>query len=240
MVSAKYVAQKKSSLRIVSSSGLNSLRLHTVTPIYTDDQLHMRTQDLATVFLLATTLLVGPSLSAQPAPAQAGAPARKPDVPYESSPPEVVKTMLDLAKVGPNDLVYDLGSGDGRIVIMAVKEYGARGVGIDIDPQRIAEANANARLAGTTDRVRFVEGDLFGTDFFPATVVTLFLWPNVNMQLRPLLRALKPGTRIVSYVHDLGDWRPDSVVKVKNRHGERNVYLWVIPPAGVPAGERLQ
>jgi len=198
----------------------------------------MRIRELAAALLLAATLLASPSPAAQQAPAQVGAPARTPDVPYEPSPPEVVKTMLDLATVGPNDLVYDLGSGDGRIVIMAAKEYGARGVGIDIDPQRIAESNANARSAGVTERVRFIEGDLFGTDFFPATVVTLFLWPNVNMQLRPVLRALKPGTRIISYVHDLGDWRPDKVVKVQSKHGERNVYLWVVPAAG--AGERVQ
>jgi len=200
----------------------------------------MRIRDLAAAFLLAVTLLAGSPLPAQQAPAQVAAPARTPDVPYEPTPPEIVKTMLDLAKVGPNDLVYDLGSGDGRIVIMAAKEYGARGVGVDIDPQRIAESNANARRAGVTDRVRFIEGDLFATDFYPATVVTLFLWPSVNMQLRPLLRALKPGTRIVSYVHDLGDWRPEQVVKVKGQHGERNVYLWIVPASGAAAGERVQ
>lgn len=199
----------------------------------------MRIQDLTVAFLLTATLLVAPTLPAQQAPAQVGAPARTPDVPYEPSPPEVVKTMLDLANVGPNDLVYDLGSGDGRIVIMAAKDYGARGVGVDIDPQRIAESNANARRAGVTDRVRFFEGDLFATDYSAATVVTLFLWPNINMQLRPVLRALKPGTRIVSYVHDLGDWRPDKVVKVQARHGERNVYLWVVPAAGTAGGERV-
>lgn len=200
----------------------------------------MRIQELAVAFLLTATLLAGAPLCAQQAPVQVGAPARTPDVPYEPSPPEVVKTMLELAKVGPTDLVYDLGSGDGRIVIMAAKEYGARAVGVDIDPQRIAESNANARRAGVTDLVRFIEGDLFGTDFSSANVVTLFLWPNVNMQLRPLLRALKPGTRVVSYVHDLGDWRPDKVVKVQSRHGERNVYLWVVPAAGAAAGERVQ
>jgi len=199
----------------------------------------MRIRDLAPAFLLIATLLAGPSLPAQQTPGQVVAPARAPDVPYEPSPPEVVKTMLELAKVGPTDLVYDLGSGDGRIVLMAAKQYGARAVGIDIDPQRIAESNANARSAGVTDRVRFIEGDLFGTDFSSANVITLFLWPNVNMKLRPLLRALKPGTRIVSYVHDLGDWRPDKVAKVQSQHGERNVYLWVVPATGVPAGERV-
>ena len=160
------------------------------------------------------------------------APARAPDVPYEPSPPHVVRAMLELAGVGPGDVVYDLGSGDGRIVIAAAKDFGARGVGIDIDPARIAEANANAVRAGVTDRVKFIEGDLFQSDFSGATVVTLFLWPHINLKLRPQLVALKPGTRIVSYVHDMGDWKPDRTVKVHNESGrERPLYLWVVPPA---------
>jgi len=199
----------------------------------------MRIQHLAAAFLLTITLLACSSLPAQQAPAQVGTPARTPDVPYEPSPPEVVKTMLDLARVDSNDLVYDLGSGDGRIVIMAAQDFGARGVGVDIDPKRIAEASANARSAGVVDRVQFIEGDLFTTDFSRASVVTLFLWPNINMKLRPTLLALKPGTRIVSYVHDLGDWRPDKVVKVQSRLGERNVYLWIVPAAAKAGTERV-
>jgi len=165
-------------------------------------------------------------------PAHAQTPARPapraPDVPYDPSPPAAVKAMLDLATVGPNDLVYDLGSGDGRIVIAAARDYGARGVGIDIDPQRIVESNDNARRAGVTDRVTFIEGDLFTADFSRATVVTLFLWPEVNLKLRPLLRKLRPGTRIVSYIHDMGDWPPDRKVSVNAPNGERVVYLWII------------
>jgi SAM-dependent methyltransferase len=156
--------------------------------------------------------------------------ARKPDVPYEPSPPEVVRAMLELARVGKDDVVYDLGSGDGRIVIAAAQAFGARGVGIDIDPQRIAEANENARRAGVTDRVKFVQGDLFTADFSEASVVTLFLWPEVNLRLRPKLRTLKPGTRIISHVHDMGDWAPEQTIRVKVDGGarERTVYLWTV------------
>jgi ribosomal protein L11 methylase PrmA len=115
-------------------------------------------------------------------------------------------------------------------VIAAARDYGARGVGIDIDPQRIAEANENARRANVTDRVTFVQGDLFESDFSAATVVTLFLWPHINMKLRPQLLKLKPGTRIVSHVHDLGDWQPDKTVKVRvdETRRERTLYLWTV------------
>jgi SAM-dependent methyltransferase len=153
--------------------------------------------------------------------------ARKPDVRYEPTPPEVVEQMLDLAKVGPGDVVYDLGCGDGRIVIEAAKR-GARGVGVDIDPERIRESRANARAAGVEDRVEFREGDLFETDVRPASVVTLFLWPTINMKLRPRLQAeLRPGSRVVSYWHDMGDWKPRQTVDTKRA----KVYLWVIDRA---------
>jgi SAM-dependent methyltransferase len=135
--------------------------------------------------------------------------------------------MLRLAGVGPTDLVYDLGSGDGRIPITAAAEFGARGVGIDIDPRRIREAEANARAAGVTDRVRFRNEDLFEADFRDATVVTLFLSRDVNRRLRPrLLRELAPGTRVVSYWHDMGDWTPLRTVRMPRA----NIYLWHIPP----------
>ena len=154
---------------------------------------------------------------------------RAPDVPYEPSPPEVVTAMLQLADVRKDDVVYDLGSGDGRIVIAAAREFGARAVGIDIDPKRIEESNANARRANVTDRVRFLQGDLFESDFSEATVVTLFLWPHINMKLRPKLVALRPGTRIVSHVHDLGDWKPARTQKIPIQQGrERQLYLWVV------------
>jgi ubiquinone/menaquinone biosynthesis C-methylase UbiE len=148
------------------------------------------------------------------------------DVPYVPTPEKVVERMLDIAQVGPNDLVYDLGSGDGRIVIAAAKKHGARGVGIDIDPDRIREARANARSAGVSDRVEFREADLFKTDLGEATVVTLYLLSSVNLQLRPkLLSELKPGTRIVSHAFDMGDWKPLKTEKV----GSSTVYYWVVP-----------
>ena len=157
-------------------------------------------------------------LVASTAPAQ--------DVPYVPTPEQVVAGMLQIAKVGPKDVVYDLGSGDGRIVIAAAKQHGSRGVGIDIDPQRITEARENARKAGVTGRVEFREGDLFKADIREATVVTLYLLPRVNLELRPkLLAELKPGTRIVSHGFDMGDWQPAATRKV----GTATVYYWVVP-----------
>lgn len=154
-------------------------------------------------------------------------PLRKPDVRYSPSPQSVVDAMLELAGVRQKDVVYDLGSGDGRIPITAARVYGARGVGIDIDPQRIAEANANARSAGVTDRVSFRNEDLFTADFRDATVVTLFLSSGANLKLRPrLLSELKPGTRVVSYWHDMGDWKPERTIAT----GRANIYLWTILP----------
>lgn len=148
------------------------------------------------------------------------------DVHFEPTPREVVQAILDIAEVNADDVLYDLGSGDGRIVVAAAGERGARGVGIDLDPQRIAEANANARKAGVTERVRFMQADLFTTDIRAATVVTLYLLPDLNLKLRPrLLAELQPGTRIVSHMHDMGDWKPEKTVKI----GRRVVYLWRVP-----------
>lgn len=154
-----------------------------------------------------------------------GAAPRALDVPYEPTPPGVVKAMLALAAVKPGDVVYDLGCGDGRIVIEAAK-LGARGVGVDLDPERIQEARANARAARVEDRVELVEGDLFETDVRRATVVMLYLWPDVNLRLRPrLLAQLRPGSRVVSHAHGMGDWKPTRTVVAE---GSR-LYLWVIP-----------
>src|SRR5574341_434156 len=157
-----------------------------------------------------------------------------PEVPYVPTPDKVVEEMLRLANVGKNDVVYDLGCGDGRIVITAAQKYGARGVGIDIDPERIKESNENARKAGVTDRVKFLQQDLFTTDFREATVVTLYLLPALNLKLRPkLLSELKPGTRIVSHAFDMGDWKPEKVVNVPSDvDQERTVYFWVVPAGG--------
>ena len=165
-------------------------------------------------------------LAAAPLGAQQ-APVRHPDVRYEPSTPEQVLEMLRLGGVKKSDIVYDLGSGDGRIVIAAAKEYGARGVGIDIDPQRTDEANANAKAAGVTNLVKFRTDDLFEADVRQATVVMLYLWPWINLKLRPkLLAELRPGTRIVSHYHDMGDWAPEKKIEV----GGHSIFLWTVPP----------
>jgi 2-polyprenyl-3-methyl-5-hydroxy-6-metoxy-1,4-benzoquinol methylase len=149
-----------------------------------------------------------------------------PDVVYVPTPPEVVDKMLELAKVGKNDILYDLGSGDGRIPITAAKRFGTQGIGIDIDPERIKEANANAQKEGVTDKVKFLQQDLFKTDFSKATVVTLYLLPELNVRLRSqLFKQLKPGTRIVSHAFDMGDWKPEQTVNVNGK----TVYYWTIP-----------
>ena len=151
---------------------------------------------------------------------------RTPDVPYVPTRQAVVDAMLELADVKKNDVLYDLGCGDGRIVITAAKKYGTTGTGIDINPERIEEANKNAQEAGVTDKVRFVEGDLFDSDFSKATVVTLYLLPAVNQKLRPiLLEQLKPGTRIVSHAFDMGDWEPEKTIVVDGS----TIYFWTVP-----------
>jgi len=149
------------------------------------------------------------------------------DVPYEPSSGEIVGTMLEIAEVGKDDLVYDLGCGDGRIVIAAAQKAGARGVGVDLDPKRIKESQENARKANVTDRVQFFQQDLFQTEIGNATVVMLYLWPEVNLKLRPkLFRELKPGTRVVSHSHDMGSWEPDQTMTASEGHRVRS---WVIP-----------
>ncbi|HYD78469.1 MAG TPA: methyltransferase domain-containing protein [Paucimonas sp.] len=148
------------------------------------------------------------------------------DVPYVPTPQSVVDKMLDLAKVKAGDVVYDLGCGDGRIVVTAAKERGARGVGIDLNPERIAEANANAKKAGVAQKVKFVVGDLYKADFSDANVVTLYLLPEVNRKLRPQLwKQLKVGTRVVSHDFDMGnEWPPEKEEMVDGK----TVYLWTI------------
>ena len=147
------------------------------------------------------------------------------DVRYEPTPMHVVRTMLTMAKVGPDDLVYDLGSGDGRVVITAAKEFGARGVGIEVYPPLLERARRGAREAGVGDKVDFRLGDMYAADLRGATVVTLFLHPTPNLKLRPRLRSeLAPGARVVSYMWDMDDWRPDDVRRV----GRHRVYLWRI------------
>jgi SAM-dependent methyltransferase len=159
--------------------------------------------------------------------ARAQGPTRRvPDVRWEPTPEDVVNEMLRLADVNERDVVYDLGCGDGRIVIAAARDFGARGVGIDIDPQRIRESVENARAAGVMQRVRFREEDLFEAEIREATVVTLFLWPSLNLKLKPrLLEELRPGARVVSYIHNMGDWQSEKRLEIRGRP----IYLWTIP-----------
>ena len=153
------------------------------------------------------------------------------DVPFVPTPPEVVDEMLRLAGVKSGDVLYDLGCGDGRIVIAAAKRFGVRAVGIDIDPVRITESNDNAAAAGLAGKVRFVQQDLFEADFREATVVTMYLLTSVNLRLRPkLLAELRPGTRLVSHSFDMEDWKPDRTSVVTTAYGdERDVHFWIVP-----------
>lgn len=177
--------------------------------------------------------LVALALAGGCAPAQpvVDAPAPALDVVWVPSAPQVIRAMLDTAKVGPDDVVYDLGCGNGEIVIAAAKHYGARAVGVDLDPARIRRARLDAAREGVASRVTFVEQDLFATDVGPATVVTLYLLPDLNARLRPkLLRELRPGARIVSHDFGIGDWPPEQTVEVPLARTHR-VFLWRIPPA---------
>jgi len=171
---------------------------------------------------------LGPATAATVGAQTVAAPPRRPDVVFVPTPNEIVDEMLAVAKVGSKDLLYDLGSGDGRIPITAARRFGTRGLGIDIDPQRVAEAQANAVAAQVTDKVRFVQGDLFELDLTPATVITLYLLPELNLRLRPALLKLKPGTRIVSHDFSMGDWKPDRTI----HKGNKTVYFWTVPPTG--------
>ncbi len=157
---------------------------------------------------------------------------KEPEVPYVPTHERIVAEMLKVAKVGKNDVLYDLGSGDGRIVITAAKKFGTRGIGVDIDPVRVKEARENAAKAGVADRVKFLQQDLFETDIREATVVTLYLLPEINLRLRPkLLSELKPGTRIVSHNYDMGDWTPLKTLQVRVPE-DHTIYYWVVPTPG--------
>jgi SAM-dependent methyltransferase len=168
-----------------------------------------------------------------PGPARVQEPLTyEPEVPYVATREDIVDEMLRMAAVTKDDFVYDLGCGDGRIVTTAAREFGAQGMGIDIDPKRVAESNENALAAGVADRVKFIQGDLFRADLSRATVVTLYLLPSVNLRLRPKLeRELKPGARVVSHNYDMGDWEPVRQTQI----GDHKVFLWVIPEASSAA-----
>ena len=157
------------------------------------------------------------------------------DVPFVTSPDNVTRAMLELAKVGPEDYLIDLGSGDGRIVIEAARVFGARGLGVEIDPKLVEQSRARARASGVGDRALFREQDLFKTDLTPASVITLYLLPDVNLQLRPKLLALRAGTRVVSHDWDMGDWQPDKTLTVDvpdkkvGLEKSSRIHLWIVP-----------
>jgi SAM-dependent methyltransferase len=207
-------------------------------------ELNRRLTLLAGTLVLALLLSVVSTVAQQPLkPLE-----KEPEVPYMPTHEKVVAEMLKVAKVGKDDILYDLGSGDGRIVITAAKEFGARGVGVDIDPDLVREARENAVKAGVADKVKFLQQDLFETDIREATVVTLYLLPEINRRLRPkLLSDLKPGTRVVSHNHDMGDWKPDKTLRVRVPHEyvisktlnmrmphQHKIYYWVVPPRTSP------
>ena len=176
----------------------------------------------------AVALVFPPAVAGQ----QTSAPHRQPDVHFVPTDTTKVREMLTAANVSPNDLVYDLGCGDGRFVITAVKKFKARrGVCVDIDPVRIKESKSNADTAGVRNKIEFVEGDLFEQDLSKATVITLYLLPSLNERLRPkLFREARPGTRIVSNAFDMGDWKADRTMTVKMNSGMQSyAYLWVMP-----------
>jgi SAM-dependent methyltransferase len=181
------------------------------------------------VSVLMAAALVGCTAEMPPGGGEGPAPVKL-DVIFVATDLEIVNAMLTLAGVTRDDVVYDLGCGDGRIVIAAAKEFGARGVGVDLDPQRIREAQANAVRAGVADRVAFRVQDVFDTEIQPATVVTLFLSPELNARLRPKLTSqLKPGSRIVSHRYGIGDWVPERTDTFSVRGTRNHIFLWRVP-----------
>ena len=190
----------------------------------------------------AQAQVVSPQRVAQSPSPQSPLPETEPEAPIEApyvpTPQVVVDRMLEMAEVGPDDVVYDLGSGDGRLVITAAQKLGARGVGIEIEPELVEQANANAEAAGVADRVEFRQQDIFQADFSDATVVTLYLLPEVNLQLRPLLfEQLQPGTRVISHSFDMGDWPPEAIETVQGPQKLHIIYQWTIP-AEIPENLR--
>jgi len=165
---------------------------------------------------------------ADPQPSPGWTPDRTPDVVYIPTPQPVVDRMLEMAGVGPDDILYDLGSGDGRIPITAARRWGTRGAGIELKADLVAHAEIAALRAGVADKVRFQVRDIFEIDFSEATVVTLYLLPTLNLRLRDTLQAMKPGSRVVSHAYDMGSWTPDRVEQV----GDATLYLWIVrePP----------
>jgi len=177
----------------------------------------------ALIFILTVNMQAAQSFSV----VTEGSVPERLDVPYVPTPDDIVAEMIRMAGITEKDIVYDLGCGDGRIVIAACKKTGARGVGVDIDPDRIAECLVNAKEARVGDRVKFIQQDLFKTDFSEATVLALYLLPELNVKLRPrILNELKPGSRVISHNYSMGDWLPDTARHMDSGH---TIYLWKVP-----------
>ena len=204
------------------------------TGLFNNHRAHLMFRALATASILVVfACFAGPQATAETQQTPAVAPKkqlRSPDVIFVPTPPDVVEAMLDVAKVGRGDVLYDLGSGDGRIPITAAQKHDvARAIGIDINPERIKEADENRIKAGVGERVRFVNADLFESNLSDATVITLYLLPALNLKLLPkLLKEVKPGTRVVSHAFDMGSWKPEKTLNI----GGRNVFYWTIPARG--------
>lgn len=179
----------------------------------------------------ADSLPTGEELPEWAVPSTTDTTQKERDAPYVATSQRIVTRMLEVADVSSDDVVYDLGSGDGRIPITAAKLFGARGVGIEIDPELVAKSRANARAAGVAEYVEFKQKDMFKTDLSDATVVALYLWPEINVKLRPmLLEQLDPGDRIVSHDFRMGEWTPDRTVNAgKDKTGTATIYLWIVP-----------
>lgn len=188
----------------------------------------MNTRSMSAAVLAALVTWFSVVVAVAQEPASPAPPARTPDVIFVPTPQEIVDTMLKMANVKPGEMVYDLGCGDGRIVITAARDFGARGIGVDIDPQRIAESIANAKAANVSDRVIFKQEDLFQMPFADADVVCLYLLPSLNVKLRPrILDELRPGTRIVSHSFDMGDWNADETSDAMDEG--QSIYFWIVP-----------
>lgn len=157
-------------------------------------------------------------------------PSPRPDIAYIPTPDDAVDAMLELAQVGADDVLYDLGCGDGKLLIRAAQRWGTQGVGIDIDPKMVAQAQTQANLAGVSGHITFCQGNLYETDVRSATVVILYLLPHLNLRLRPRLQEqLRSGDRVVSHQFDMGDWKPTKIVKLEPSEEDSTLYLWVIP-----------
>ncbi|MDO8630782.1 MAG: class I SAM-dependent methyltransferase [Phycisphaerales bacterium] len=195
--------------------------------------LHPRPSWITAVALascLATTAFAQSqdSKNAKPSP-EASVPSKKPDVIFVPTPQEVVEKMLELAKVKPGDILYDLGCGDGRIVVTAAKKFGVKAIGVDIDPERVKESLENVKANRVEHLVTIKQADIFELDFSDASVVTMYLLPSLNVRLMPKLAELKPGTRIVSHDFDMRGAKPKQVVQIETDEREVPVYLWVVP-----------